>query len=284
MVMAPEEPPGTESNLVPSGWRWLAIVLIVVLVVAGLVLWMVMDDDPSAGEGPGPVGPVGPAEVDTDAVIGSGTVVSETRDVGPFDAVIISGEGSVVVTKAEQSSVAVRTDDNLLPLVTTEVRGSTLFVDKLDGVEDLEPTAGIAVTVAGPATTELGISGAGSIAMDGLTGTDVELSLTGAGTILVTGVDASLLVVEGTGAGTIEVVGRAETQEVDVGGAVAYLAGDLESRVAFVESNSVDSAVVWVTDELDVVVRNVGSVGYYGSPTVTSRDEGLGSTTPLGDK
>jgi len=44
------------------------------------------------------------------------------------------------------------------------------------------------------------------------------------------------------------------------------------------------AAVVWATQNLDVNISGVGSVSYYGDPTVTQVISGLGSVQHLGDK
>jgi L-asparaginase/Glu-tRNA(Gln) amidotransferase subunit D len=65
---------------------------------------------------------------------GSGNIISETRQVSGFDAVVFSGAGHVEIVQDGSESITIATDDNVMPYVTTEVRGGTLYVG-LDFVE-----------------------------------------------------------------------------------------------------------------------------------------------------
>ncbi len=288
MVLAPEKPPETHRRNDSS--RILVVIgilIVVALAVFGLVT--LLSDDPETGVGPGPVGPVGPQgsigpQETEDAAIGSGTIVSESRIVPDFTGVVIAGEGSVVLVQADQPSVTLRTDDNLASLVTTDVRDGLLFIDRAEGVSDIDATDGVRLQIAAPEIRQVGITGAGSITMDGLVTGQLSILMNGAGSIELTGIDATRLVVDGAGAGLMTVTGVVETQEIFVSGTVGYQAGDLESTSATVETNSVSDVVVWVTNDLNFLVRGIGDFGYFGSPTVTSEVTGAGAVTQLGPK
>ena len=102
----------------------------------------------------------------------------------------------------------------------------------------------------------------------------------GAGTIEIDGLEATRLVVNASGAGLMSVAGTVEVQEVMVDGTVGYQAGNLQSASAVVETNTVSDVVVWVTADLDYLVRGVGGFSYFGVPEVS----GSGSARALGAK
>jgi hypothetical protein len=262
-------------------------VLVIALAVVGMIA--LLSDDPDPGVGPGPVGPVGPQESiapqdGDDAVVGSGTVVVESRTVPEFTGVVIAGEGSVVLVQADQPSLILRTDDNLVPLVTTDVRDGTLYIDRVDGVSDIDPTAGVRLEIAAPDIRLVGITGAGSIEVDGLVAEELSILMDGAGSMNLAAIEATTLVVNGSGAGLMTVAGTVVTQEVFVSGTVGYQAGDLASDSAIVETNSVSNVVVWAADSLEYLVRGLGNLAYYGNPAVTSEVTGAGAVTALGPK
>ena len=60
------------------------------------------------------------------AIQGSGVAKEEIRAVGPCDGIDVQSALSAVVTAGPAASVTIRGDDNLVPLVETEVEGSTL--------------------------------------------------------------------------------------------------------------------------------------------------------------
>lgn len=69
--------------------------------------------------------------------IGSGDIITEQREVDPFDRVEVSGGMAVdlLVDPAATPEVTVTYDDNLIDRVATRVRGSTLFVEFEDSVQ-----------------------------------------------------------------------------------------------------------------------------------------------------
>lgn len=61
-------------------------------------------------------------------VTGSGQVARETRPVSGFTGVELQTVGDVTITIGEVESVVVEADDNLLPLLKTEVAGNRLLI------------------------------------------------------------------------------------------------------------------------------------------------------------
>jgi hypothetical protein len=56
------------------------------------------------------------------SVKGSGNVISESRQVTEFNKIRLEGQGKVVLTQGNQSSLKVTTDDNILPFIETGVK------------------------------------------------------------------------------------------------------------------------------------------------------------------
>ena len=60
---------------------------------------------------------------------GSGNVIRETRQVSGINRVSLSGFGHVEITQVESESLTVSTDDNIMPLIKTDLRGNTLVLE-----------------------------------------------------------------------------------------------------------------------------------------------------------
>jgi hypothetical protein len=71
--------------------------------------------------------------------VGSGTVRSEKRAVSGFDAITLNGLGKIVIKQDGNESLTVSAEDNLLPLLKTEVTNGKLQLDIEQGVK-LQPT------------------------------------------------------------------------------------------------------------------------------------------------
>ena len=62
------------------------------------------------------------------SVSGDGRVIKETRSVPSFDGIDISGAFDVYLKQGETQEVIIETDNNLMPLVKTEVTGGVLKI------------------------------------------------------------------------------------------------------------------------------------------------------------
>src|SRR5687768_12132665 len=76
---------------------------------------------------------------DGPSVAGSGVRTSVTRSVATFDHVDVGGAYDVVVRVGAAPSVVLEGDDNLLPLIRTEVRDGTLHIDSEDDMRSRDP-------------------------------------------------------------------------------------------------------------------------------------------------
>jgi hypothetical protein len=81
---------------------------------------------------------------DGPAVAGSGAVTTQSRPVPAFDRIDIGGEYEVLVHVGASRSVVLEGDDNLLPLIRTEVRNGTLHIESED---DLRPRDEIRIVI-----------------------------------------------------------------------------------------------------------------------------------------
>ena len=274
MVMAPERPPQMGQRDAARRRRALAIGVVLSLVLGALVFVAVVADD-ATDEPPATVGA---------GVVGNGSIVTSERGVTAFDAVVLEGQGELRIVAADVPALRIRTDENILRLVTTDVRDSTLHVGALSDVGELDPTAGIVIDIAVPHLTRVAILGAGSATLTDMSVEHLDVSLVGTGSIHILGLDARLLTVDGAGVGTIEVNGIADTQQVTVTGVVDYRAADLRSEEATVGTSAASSAIVWVTEDIDVSPTNSGTVSYYAPPRVQPEESDLGVVLRLGSR
>jgi hypothetical protein len=217
---------------------------------------------------------------------GSGTVTSETRPVSGVTGVRLEWLGDVTITQGDTEALTVEAEDNILPLITTNVENGTLVIAlKPDTNRDaVIPTKPVRFGLDVTALELIDISGAGNVRTDGLEGETLALNLSGAGNVDLSGLQLIQLTASSSGAGNISLAGVAEDQSSTLSGLGNYQAGDLESIDARVEISGAGNATVWVRNQLDVKISGAGSVSYYGEPQVTQDVSGVGSVKPLGEK
>lgn len=191
-----------------------------------------------------------------DSVAGSGRVVTESRPVSGIHAVSLAGVGELVIDQTGSESLTIEADDNIAPLITTEVTNGELII-------------GFRPNTIPVRTTELKYT----LTVKSLD----EINLSGAGTVDATNLAADRLVINSSGAGKITTAGKVTDQEVNLTGAGSYDGANLASENARIEISGVGGATVRVNKTLDVRISGAGSVEYIGSPTVDQEISGAGS-------
>jgi hypothetical protein len=192
---------------------------------------------------------------------GSGTAMTESRDVEAFETIEIGGafELLVHVDPTAAQRVEISGDDNIVPVVTTTVSGGELDIQIGHGM--VRPKLELRVEVWVPSLTALEASGASDITVEGLHGESFELDLSGAS-------ETSLR-------------GAVDRFEVDISGASDLDARELHAKVVELELSGAGDAEVWASDRLDADISGAGNVRYFGETKEVHEDvAGAGSITP----
>lgn len=215
-------------------------------------------------------------------VKGSGTVITEARDVAGFDRVDVSGAGNVRVTQGETESLSITTDDNLLPYIVTEVYQNKLriYLDKVNA----RPTKGITYDLRVKDLRALNLSGAMKAESGPLETDSLSLTISGSGSISIDHLIAENAELRISGSGSGSMRGEVVTQALHVSGSGSYHAGDLKSQVAEVRISGSGDATVWVSETLDAHISGSGTVSYYGAPRTDQHVSGSGKVRGLGAK
>lgn len=193
------------------------------------------------------------------SVTGSGTMIEETRELADFSRIELRTMGQVTVTLGEPVGVQLRVEDNLMPLVLTNVRDGWLVIESPPDTT-LSPTRTIEIDVSVPEVVEIKLSGAGLIRADGVAAEALTTSISGSGNVILSG--------------------TANRQTVELSGAGNYDASALASRDAVVNLSGTGNVVVDVSETLNTTLTGTGSIQYSGDPTVTQSGSGTGTVRP----
>ena len=193
-------------------------------------------------------------------VQGSGVRKAEKRDLGVFKSIETNGAFDIQVTSQQPASFEIEGDDNLLPLVKTEVRNGVLRIYN-DGA--YSASRAISVRISQPDLEAVSSNGAADIRVTNVKNDQLTISWQGAGRIEAAG-ETKFVSISSTGAGKLDTSRlRAERAKLSVTGAA-----------------HVD---VYASQQLDVTVSGVGKVTYHGNPGVVNKSvSGLGSVNKKG--
>jgi len=191
-------------------------------------------------------------------IAGSGVRKTEKRDLKSFNAIDTTGAYEIDVTCQKPASFEIEADDNILPLIKTEVRDGILFVSNDQPYHSSKP---VTLRMTLPELNSVSSHGAGQINIADANSSDLKIESTGAASVVAAGA-AKSVTISSSGAGKIDTSNlRAEKARVDVNGAA-----------------SVD---VYASEQLDVNVSGVGHVSYSGNPKVVNKHvSGIGSVGP----
>ncbi len=214
-----------------------------------------------------------------DVVRGSGNAVTETRDLGPFTDVSLSGPFDVELRQAAKESVVLRADDNVLPLIETQVRssgsGRTLEIRMRRNVS-IERRSRVLVTVDVVRLGQLDLGGAGNVTGKGLRTGKLGVALAGVGKIRLENLEADELAVSLGGNGKIAIDGKSHLVKLSIAGhGTCDTEGLAASDVAVSIAGSGD-AHVRADKTLRISIAGSGNVTYRGDAEITTSIVGSG--------
>jgi hypothetical protein len=187
-------------------------------------------------------------------IVGSGKLFTDKREVGSFSSISTEGAFDVRIVCQKPQSLEIEGDDNILPLITTEVSNNVLRIRTLRNYSVSEP---IRLTISVP---------------------DLEgIYSSGAGTIQVSEINNKKLQVDANGAPTIRVSGQTNDLTIDTNGAGKIDTHRLHSARVTVDSKGVSQVEVYAGEQLDATVSGPSHVTYAGDPQVRKTINGPGS-------
>jgi hypothetical protein len=182
-------------------------------------------------------------DIGTDGkVVGSGKRIEATRQLADVRVIEIEGAFHANIAIGEGSEIRIAADDNLVPLITTEVDDGTLTVKRSKSFTTDHPPQ---LTITVPRLEELRLDSS-KVAISGLKGEKFKLSIDGASDVTASGtVDKAL---------------------IDIDGAAHLALKNLATEDMILKMDGSGIANVTATRSLDVAIDGAGSVTYFGAP------------------
>jgi hypothetical protein len=189
------------------------------------------------------------------SVSGSGKVATDKRDVKGFTSVDVSGVFQVEIVSGKDYSVEVQADDNILPLIETNVSGSTLQIDLKDKAST---RSDMVVRITAPNIERVETTGASKVTASGIKNDSFSINTTGASKVYLTGETANL--------------------DIDVTGASVVDAEQLNAAIANIQASGASKINVNVSGELHSEASGASRIVYSGDPkTVDNHQSGASS-------
>jgi hypothetical protein len=178
----------------------------------------------------------------------------QKRDVTSFASISTQGAFDIQVVCQKPVSLEIEGDDNILPLITTEVNNNVLYIKGTQNYSVREP---INVRISVPNLDGITVSGAGKTDISGIKNDKFEI--------------------DSSGAPTIKVSGATKVVDIDTSGAAKIDTSRLQASRAVVDSKGVSRVDLSAADQLDVTISGPSRVTYKGDPVVNKTVHGPGS-------
>jgi hypothetical protein len=202
-----------------------------------------------------------PVRPSSGLIVGSGRVVTESRPVSGFSAISASLAARVVFVQSGVESLSVTAEDNILPLVRTEVVAGRLVLDLASG-SGISTTRGIVIEISGRTLSAIDADGAVRVELTGLQADAISLRVSGASQVTASGSARDVL--------------------LDLSGDVRCQLDGLSSRSAVVHASGTSYARLRVANSLAANVSGISVVEYYGDPVLIADVSGLSAVRHLG--
>lgn len=207
-------------------------------------------------------------------IFGTGNVVSLDREVPEFNRIHLKGTGRVILDRGDVTTVAIKTDDNILPLIKTVVKDNVLEISHKS--VNLKPTI-LEFHINVRQLKGISISGSGDVFGQSLFTVEAfEAVIKGSGDMNLA-VDASRLIAEIKGSGSMDLTGEAEDFRASIKGSGDIRASNLETNHATVSIAGSGDCHVYASESLRAEISGSGDVIYGGRPMVESHIRGSGS-------
>ena len=206
---------------------------------------------------------------------GDGNVIKQERSISSFDGIDVGGAFKVFLTQGETEKLVIEADENLMDIIETEVRGSTL---KIKTSDDINGSTKLNIYITFKDLKKLDVSGAcdligenkfklGDLDLDCSGASEMELKLS-----------AGNITLDCSGASSAELFGSAQSVDLDLSGASKLDAIDLEVAVYNADVSGASGGKIFVTEELSVEVSGAAHLKYKGEPRIMEHDvSGAGS-------
>ena len=187
-------------------------------------------------------------------VTGSGVRKVEKRELSPFTSISTDGAFEIDVVCQQPQTLEIEGDDNLLPMISTQVSNGVLRINNSGSYSTRTP---MKIKISVPNIEGITANGAGTIELSRLKNDKFDI--------------------DSNGAPTIRVSGESKELKIDANGAGHVDAHKLRASRAEVGSRGVAKVEVFASDVLNVTISGPSQVIYDGDPEVSQTVNGPGS-------
>jgi Putative auto-transporter adhesin, head GIN domain len=178
-------------------------------------------------------------------VRGSGNFQTEFRNIDRYNAIDVFGTYDIEVTARQNSAFQISGDDNILPLIKTEVRDKTLFI-YVDRHTNISPQLRLKIKTKSDRIDKISTQGVNNLTVDRL--------------------DNNVFTLIQNGTGNTKLYGKTNDFLSKIIGSIYINARNFYSQQVAIRLLGTSHIDVYANEELKIDILGMGKVNYYGNP------------------
>lgn len=210
---------------------------------------------------------------------GNGKVITKDRVLETFTSIEASGAHNIFLTQNDTQSFKIETDENLEPLIITEVKNGVL---KIYNKENIKNPTKLNIYINVKELNLIDVSGANDIVMQNtFKTTNFLIKCSGACDMKIK-IETSNLKINSSGAGDLDIQGSTNDVIYDISGAVEIKAYELICKKAKIDMSGAGSLRINVSESISGSASGACSIFYKGNPTLNNLSKsGVASFTSV---
>jgi hypothetical protein len=215
-------------------------------------------------------------------IAGKGALILENRMVTGYQSVSLSMDAVVNLQIAQEYSLQVRAQENLMPYIETVVSGDRLDI-RIKNNYILGKHEPITVTITAPNVNDFDVNGSGDILVSRpLTATNLGITISGSGWISIDSISVTNLESMISGSGNINITtGTASRSDHTISGSGMIEAGGVVSDKVYANISGSGNIYCHAEAYLNAIISGSGNIYYLGSPVIDTQISGSGSLIHL---
>jgi hypothetical protein len=202
-----------------------------------------------------------------DCIKRTGDIIRETRDLTGFTALLIKDNVNVFITQDSVFEVTVEAGENIAPLITTEVVGTTLVCrnkNRCNFTRSYKKPLNIYVHM--PVLTEIESTGSGNVKSENTIETPgIYVRTVSSGNTELT-LNTPQLTTSMHGSADLTLYGTALSHECDAAGSGFLKAAELHTNYTYLHSSTLGLCYIYVANLLICRLDYKGDIFCYGNP------------------
>jgi hypothetical protein len=198
-------------------------------------------------------------------VTGSGVAKEESRKVGAFSVVEVSGVVEATVTLGKEPALTLSGDDNLVPLIVTEVKGDRLVIRTKEGT-NMRTKLPLRAAITATGLTAVEASGAATVKAPADGSSRFSAQTSGVAQITLGGLAAEELEIDSSGASRVTASGSTRALKVGLSGTSGLDASGLKAETASVNISGASSGTLRASKEVQGDVSGASNLTVLGAP------------------